>query len=85
MITSMTTSREDSIYEIKTMINSNTPNHLSILQLIRLSRIKLGCVLDQLENFEPSPNALEQLHSHAENITCEIDALLRSTQQFLGR
>ena len=84
MTTSITMSHDDSIHEIIKMVN-NAPNKLSVFQLIRVSRIKLGCALDQLENFEPAPNALEQLHGHAESIACEIDALIRTTQQFTGR
>jgi hypothetical protein len=70
--------------EIIKMAN-NAPSKLTVLQLIRLSRMKLGYALDQLENFEPAPNALEQLHDHAESIAGEIDALVRSIQQFTGR
>jgi hypothetical protein len=84
MTTSTTVLRDDSIHEITKMVN-NAPNKLSVFQLIRVSRIKLGSALERLENFEPSPTALDQLHEHAENIACEIDALVRSIQQFTGR
>jgi hypothetical protein len=63
----------------------DAPSKLSVLQSIRMSRIRLGCALEQLENFEPGPGAIEQLHDHAENVAAEIDALIRTTQQFVGR
>jgi hypothetical protein len=84
MITSVTMSREDSIHEIIKLVNS-PPNKFSVLQSIRVARMKLGCALEQLEDFEPAPSALEQLHDHAEHIADQIDDLLRTTHQFLGR
>lgn len=84
MIASTNMSREDSIHEIIKMVNS-PPNKFSVHQSIRVSRMKLGCALDQLENFEPAPSALEQLQDHAEHIAGQIDDLLRTIQQFLGQ
>ena len=84
MTASITMTHDDSICEIIKMAN-NAPSKLSVLQLIRLSRMKLGCALDGLERFEPAPNALEQLHDHADIIAYEVDAFVRSIQQFTGR
>ena len=84
MITTINMSHDDSVHDIIKMAN-NTSDKLLILQTIRVSRMKLGCALEQLENFEPGANALEQLYDHAENVAAEIDALIRTTQQFMGR
>jgi hypothetical protein len=80
MANSTPISRDDSIYGIINLVN-DAPNILAISRLIRVSRIKLGCALDRLENFEPAPKALGQLNEHAENILGEIDALIESIQQ----
>ena len=84
MITSINMSHDDSIHDIIKMAN-NMSDKLSVLQSVRVSRMKLGCALEQLENFEPGANALEELYDHAENVAAEIDALIRTTQQFMGR
>ena len=84
MTTSIAMSHDDTIPEIIKLINK-APNRLAAIHLLRASRTKLGCALEQLESIEPAQQHLEQLLDHAASIACEIDVLLRSIQQFVGR
>ena len=84
MITSLETLRDASISEI-TKLLENTPNKHVLVQQIRLSRLKLGSVLERLEAFEPGPGAFERLNEHSESITMEIDSLIKTTREIMGR
>ena len=53
----------------------------SVIQQIRLSRLKLGSASDRLEHFEPDSNALALLSDHTVNVTLEIDILVETIQQ----
>jgi hypothetical protein len=57
----------------------------SVLQQVRVLRLELGSVLDQLESFEPGPEALEKLLSQTENIAMEVDSLNDIVRQLMGK
>jgi hypothetical protein len=57
----------------------------SVLQQLRLYRLKLGSILDQLETFEPGPEALDQLRFHSDGIGTEVDSLNDIVRQLLGK
>jgi hypothetical protein len=84
MITSLSTLRDASLSEITKMVE-NTPNNYILVQRFRLSRLKLGSVLERLEAFEPGPGALERLNDHSESIACEIDSLIETIREIMGR
>ena len=84
MVTSIETLRDASLSEIAKMLE-NTPYRHVIAQRIRLSRLKLGSVLERLEAFEPGPGALERLNDHSESIALEIDSLLETIREIMGR
>jgi hypothetical protein len=55
----------------------------SILQQIRLSRLKLGSVLERLENFEPGAEAMNQLQDHADGVAIEIQLFIETLRQLM--
>lgn len=57
----------------------------SLLQQVRMMRLKLGCILDRLEAFEPGREAFEQLLNHTDYIAAEVDSLDETVQQFMGK
>ena len=46
-----------------------------LLQQVRISRIRLGSILDRLENIESDEATLERLRDHAECVAYEIECL----------
>ena len=84
MIKSIEALREASLVEIAKMLE-DTPNRHVLVQRIRLSRLKLGSVLERLEVFEPGPGALQRLNEHSESIAFEIDSLIETTREITGR
>jgi hypothetical protein len=57
----------------------------SVLQQLRVFRLRLGSVLDQLETFEPGPEALGQLCCQTDTIGMEMDSLSEIVRQLLGK
>jgi hypothetical protein len=76
-------SHHTTISKIVPMLD-NPPNIQSIVQQVRLSRMKLGSVLERIEAIEPSPVALEELDIHAENVGLEIDALIDTLDKLMS-
>lgn len=52
------------------------PDTARIQQLLRVARSKLGAAIEQLEQCELSPIALEQVQCNAAGVASEIDLLL---------
>jgi hypothetical protein len=48
----------------------------SVVQKVRLSRLKLGSILERLESFERGPAALKELDNYAESLGLEIDVFV---------
>ncbi len=84
LITSIQAPSGNPVSEIAKMLE-NVPDKLLLIQRIRLSRLKLGSVLERFESFEPDPSALEQLNEHSDNIALEIDTLIESIRNMMGR
>lgn len=57
----------------------------SVLRELRVSRLKLGSILEQLENFEPGPAAIEQMHTCCDSIADEIDHLGDTIRQLMSK
>ena len=57
----------------------------SVLQQVRIARLKLGNVLDQLETFEPGREALEQLLDLSDCIAADVDSLNDIVRQLMGK
>jgi hypothetical protein len=62
----------------------NPPNLKTVVQKIRLSRLKLGSLLERFESFEPGQPALEALNNHADSIDFEIDAFVEAACKLMG-
>jgi hypothetical protein len=60
------------------------PDVFTIVQQIRLCRLKLGSVLNRLENFEPGPEALESLRDCSDDVTHEVRVLVETLQRLMG-
>jgi hypothetical protein len=58
------------------------PDVAALQQHLRLSRLRLGSAIEQLESLEARPDAFAQLCCHAESIAVEIEALGESIRQF---
>jgi hypothetical protein len=84
MITPPETLGDASLREITYMLE-NTPKKHVLVQRIRLSRLKLGAVLERLEAFEPGPEALERLNESSESMALEIDNLIETVREIVGR
>jgi hypothetical protein len=84
MITPLETLGDASLREITHMLE-NTPKKHVLVQRIRLSRLKLGSVLERLDAFEPGPAGLERLNEHSESMALEIDSLIETIREIVGR
>jgi hypothetical protein len=56
------------------------PDVTRIQQILRVARSKLGAAMEQLEQYELSPDALEQVQCSAAGVACEIDSLLTTVK-----
>ncbi len=56
------------------------PDAVRIQQMLRVARSKLGATINQLEQCELSPMALEQVQCSAAGVVSEIDALLTTVK-----
>ncbi len=69
--------------EIVTMVEPS-PELQLVLRHIRLSRLKLGSVLERLEAFEPGAAAVQRLRDHADAAAYEIDSLADAVREMMG-
>jgi hypothetical protein len=69
--------------EIAKMVEPG-PDLQLVMHHIRLSRLKLGSVLDRLETFEPGPEAAQRLRDHADAIAYEIDTMVEGVRELMG-
>lgn len=56
------------------------PDVARIQQMLRVARSKLGAAINQLEQCELSPAALEQVQCSTVEVASEIDALLTTVK-----
>jgi hypothetical protein len=56
----------------------------TLIEHIRLTRIKLGSVLERLENFEPGQDALGELRDYAERVAIETQLLSETLRRMMG-
>jgi hypothetical protein len=53
----------------------------NVVQKVRLSRMKLGSILERLDSFEQGSAALEELDNYAESLGLEIDAFVDALRE----
>ena len=70
--------------ETFTQMIENPPSLDLILQQIRLSRMKLGSVLERLESFDPNSGGIPQFHDHAECVAIEVQLMIETLRQLSG-
>jgi hypothetical protein len=61
------------------------PDVKSLLRQIRESRLKLGAVLEDMDMFEPGPDALELLRDCSEGVWVEVERLNTVLKYLMGR
>ena len=84
MATREITSPGESVHDLAKVLGKIPDKHL-LMQRIRLSRLKLGSILERLDSFEPGPPELEQLREHSENAAFEIDTLIQAIRKMTRR
>jgi hypothetical protein len=62
----------DCLDAIAEMVEHNTDLQY-VVQQARLSRLKMGSILERLESLEPDLETLERLRDHTESIAYEVD------------
>jgi hypothetical protein len=62
------------------MVNRKTDVD-TIVQQIRLCRLKLGSALNRLESYEPSSEEIKRIGEHVDDISNEIQLLIASLQR----
>jgi hypothetical protein len=55
----------------------------TIVQQIRLCRLKLGSALNRLENHQPSHEEMELIRDHTDDISNDIRLLITTLQQMM--
>src|SRR5262245_34426371 len=73
------------IRPILDVMEERQPDISTIVQQIRLCRLKLGSVLNRLENFEPEPVALELLRDCADDVSNEVRVLVETLQRLMSQ
>ena len=61
-----------------------TADVTTIVQQIRLCRLKLGSALNRLENYQPNEPEIERIREHVDDISNEIRLLITSLQRMMG-
>jgi hypothetical protein len=61
------------------------PDVKSLLRQIRESRLKLGAVLEDMDMFEPGPDALEVLRDCSEGVWVEVERINTVLKYLMGR
>jgi hypothetical protein len=61
------------------------PDVKSLLRQIRESRLKLGAVLEEMDMFEPGPDALEVLRDCSEGVWVEVERINTVLKYLMGR
>ena len=84
MATRKITSPGESVHDLAKVLGKIPDKHL-LMQRIRLSRLKLGSILERLDSFEPGPPELELLREHSENAAFEIDTLIQAIREMTRR
>jgi len=67
--------------EIFAQMVDRKANVVSIVQQIRLCRLKLGSVLNRLENYQLGPDALKQVGDRMDEVSNEIRLLTETIQR----
>ena len=78
----MTTS--DNNLDVLTNIIAKQYDAQMLVEDIRLTRIRLGTVLERLENFVPDQDAMDELRYHAESVATETQDLIDSLRRMMG-
>ena len=56
----------------------------TLVQQIRLCRLKLGAALNRLDNFAPNAQEAEEIRDCSDDILCEINILITALQRMQG-
>jgi hypothetical protein len=56
----------------------------TIVQQIRLCRLKLGSALNRLESYQPTPEETELIREHTDDISNDIRLLITALQRMMG-
>ena len=73
----------DSAADVITSIISRKYDVQTLVEDIRLTRIRLGTALERLENFVPDNGALDELRYHAESVAIETRYLNESLRRMM--
>jgi hypothetical protein len=74
----------DSTLDLLTRIISQKYDVQTLVEDIRLTRIRLGTALERLEDFVPDQDGLDELRYHAESVAIETQHLNESLRRMMG-
>jgi hypothetical protein len=83
MITTNSTIEETSPSAILELMTGQSDRQ-SLLQYLRLARLKLGSAIERLETYEACPDAVPLLSEQCEYVAFQVDSILETIHRATG-